>query len=112
MNITKHQNRHINRLKAKLAKERATTNALFHAFYSRGHIIEKQILEIEQLNIQLDGLRRKNEGLAAQAEQAELLEQQLEGADLHIDELEIALLAAQLPAKSRENVIALLRRAA
>lgn len=68
--------------------------------------------EITHLRGQLMELGRKNVALAAQAEQSDLLERQLEAADLRIDELEAALAVAQLPADSRDNVISMVRRAA
>lgn len=57
-------------------------------------------------------LGRQNIALAAEAERAEMAEQQLAGADARIKELEAALLLASLPAGSRDNVIQMVREAA
>jgi uncharacterized protein YdcH (DUF465 family) len=57
-------------------------------------------------------LGRQNIALAAEAERAELAEQQLAGADARIKELEAALVLANLPADSRDNVIQMVREAA
>lgn len=110
---------YIERLRAALAREKTTSHALQTAFANRGREIEMQWrriqgqdLEIVQLKAQLDELGSKNLVLAAQAEQVELLEQQLEAADKEIDELRAALAVAQLPADSRDNVIGMVRRAA
>lgn len=117
---------YIERLRTALAREKATSGALQAACANRGRTIEEmwrrieaQDLEIVQLKAQVDELGRKNLALAAQAEQAEFLEReievrdrQLEAADKRIDELEAALAVAQLPADSRDNVIGMVRRAA
>jgi len=73
-------------------------NELFH----RARTAEAQVGELSRQNI----------ALAAQAEQAELLERQLAAADQKIRELEAALRLAQMPADSQSNVIDLLKRTA
>ena len=69
-------------------------------------------LEVRQLKEQVLELGRQNIALAAEAERAELAEQQLAGADARIRELEAALVLANLPAGSRDNVIQMVREAA
>lgn len=110
---------YIERLRTVLVREKTTSGALQAAFANRGREIEMQWrrieaqdLEIVQLKAQVDELSRKNIALAAQAEQAELTERQLEAADKENDELCAALAVAQLPADSRGNVIGMVRRAA
>lgn len=66
----------------------------------------------EQLQEQVLTLGAQNTALAAWAENAELLEQQLAAADERIKELEAALVVARLPAGSRDNVIQMVREAA
>lgn len=57
-------------------------------------------------------LGRQNIALAAQVEAAEFVEQQLAAADTRIRELEAALVLANLPAGSRDNVIQMVQEAA
>ncbi|MBA4707548.1 hypothetical protein [Aquitalea aquatica] len=66
----------------------------------------------EELKEQVLELGRKNIALAAEAESAQQLEQQLATADQRIRELESALAVASLPAASRANVIALIQEQA
>ena len=68
--------------------------------------------EVRQLKQQVLELGRKNIALAAEAESAQQLEQQLATADQRIRELESALAVASLPAASRANVIALIQEQA
>lgn len=71
---------------------------------------------IERQNETLQGrgleLARQNIALAAEAERAELAEQQLAAADARIRELEAALVLANLPADSRNTVIQMAKVAA
>ncbi|MBA4710513.1 hypothetical protein [Aquitalea aquatica] len=68
--------------------------------------------EVRHLKEQVLELGRKNIALAAEAESAQQLEQQLATADQRIRELESALAVASLPAASRANVIALIQEQA
>lgn len=68
--------------------------------------------EVRHLKEQVLELGRKNIALAAEAESAQQLEQQLATADQRIRELESALAIASLPAASRANVIALIQEQA
>lgn len=66
----------------------------------------------EEMEEQVQDLARKNINLAAEVERVELLEQQLAAADARTKELEAALVLANLPAISRDNVIQMTRTAA
>jgi chromosome segregation ATPase len=66
----------------------------------------------DQLKAQVLELGRQNIALAAEAERADLAEQQLARADVRIKELEAALVLANLSADSRDNVIQMVREAA
>lgn len=68
--------------------------------------------QIQQLQDRILDLGRKNIALAAEAERAEQLEQQLAESALRIRELEAALVVARLPAASRDNVVQLVLEAA
>lgn len=75
-------------------------------------LIQGHVAEINQFKQQVLELGRQNIALAAEAERAELAEKQLAGADACIRELEAALVLANLPAGSRDNVIQMVREAA
>lgn len=106
----------LKRLNAELKAQLSETQQQLQQFHESSELgwlnAESAQREITHLRGQLDDLRRKNIALAAQAEQAGLLEQQLESADKENDELRAALTMAQLPADSRDNVIGMVRRAA
>lgn len=75
-------------------------------------LLASQSRQIEALQSQILELGRQNIALAAEAEGRELTEQQLAAADARIRELEAALVLANLPAGSRDNVIQMVREAA
>lgn len=74
--------------------------------------LQEQAEEIARLTHHIDELGRKNIALAAEAERAEIAEQQLAVADERIRELEAALVVYRLPPGSRDNVIQMVREAA
>lgn len=75
-------------------------------------LLAGQSCQIEALQSQILELGRQNIALVAEAEGRELTEQQLAAADARIRELEAALVLANLPAGSRDNVIQMVREAA
>jgi chromosome segregation ATPase len=97
-----------NNLEANQRAARELEEAKLEAEYDQGKLLR----QVEQLQAQVKELGRQNIALAAQAEQAQFLEQQLEAADAEKLELRAALAVAKLPAGSRDNVIQLVREAA
>lgn len=107
------------RLRVTHEQLKARANAMESRIRDDGRALEWNLqqrtgleLEVRQLKEQVLELGRQNIALAAEAERAEMAEQQLAGADARIKELEAALLLASLPAGSRDNVIQMVREAA
>lgn len=104
---TAHEN--VKARNAVLEEQVSTLNRSLEWNYHERQGLEKEVRRLEEQVLELG---RKNIALAAEAESAQQLEQQLATADQRIRELESAWAIASLPAASRANVIALIQEQA